>query len=239
MSSASLLRELHRLHKFTRELKSQIDRAPRVLKAQQDKVEREEQELAKAQESIKKLKVKVHEKEVSLKEKQQDVAKHEQQRNQATNKKEYDALQIEIARGKSQCQAVEDEILTAMLNVDDASAQVPKLEESIKKAREDVTRVKQEHEPRLKELQKQYEQARQQLNEQTSKLPTDILDHYQRLIAARGEDALAEVVKRTCTACYTEITVQSHNDLLAGRLVLCKSCGRMLYVQEAPMPAGQ
>src|ERR1051325_10346020 len=115
MSSASLLRELHRLHKFTHDLKSQIDRAPRVLKAQQDKVEREEQELAKAHESIKKLKVKLHEKEVSLKEKQQEVAKHEQQRNQATNKKEYDALQIEIARGKSQCQAIEDEILTAML----------------------------------------------------------------------------------------------------------------------------
>jgi len=236
MSSASILRELHRLHRFAHELQDQVDRAPRQLKAQQDKLDREEQALAKAQESIKKLKVTVHEREVVLKGKQQEIAKYEQQRNQATTKKEYDALQVEIAHGKNQCQKLEDDILAAMLNVDEATAQIPKLEESVKKARDDMARVKQEFEPRLKQHQAQLDQARQQLKEQSSKLPLEIAEQYARLAAARGEDALARVEKRTCTACYTEITVQNLNDLLAGRLVQCKSCGRILYVQEEQPP---
>src|SRR5437660_7641727 len=160
MSSASLFRELHRLHHFARELQDQVDRGPRLLKAQQDKVDREEQTLKKALDDVKKLKVTVHEKEVGLKAKQQDIAKHEQQRNQASNKKEYDALQIEIARGKGQTQQLEDDILAAMLAVDEASAQVPKLEESIKKAQAEVTRVRQDFEPRMKGYQEQLEKTR-------------------------------------------------------------------------------
>jgi predicted nucleic acid-binding Zn-ribbon protein len=237
MSSASLLQELHRLHRYAHELKSQIDRAPRQLKAQQDKVEREQQALTKAQDGVKKLKVTLLEKESDLKAKQQDVAKHEQQRNQATSKKEYDALQIEIARGKNECQAIEDEILAAMMNVDEGMAQIPTLDESVKKAREEVTRVQQEFEPRLKSLKEQHEQARQQLNEQASKLAPEDVEQYERLVTARGEDALARVEKRNCMACHSSITIQNLNDLQAGRMVLCKTCGRILYVQEAA-PAG-
>ena len=31
---------------------------------------------------------------------------------------------------------------------------------------------------------------------------------------------------------YTAITAQSYNDLLSGRMVVCKVCGRMLYLPE-------
>ncbi len=232
MSSASILQELHRLHRFARELQEQIDRAPRQLKAQQDKVEREEQGVKNAQENLKKLKVTLHEKEGGLKAKQQEIAKYEQQRNQASTKKEYDALQHGIAHNKNQCQQLEDAILAAMLNVDEATAQIPKMEEAVKKARDEVARVRQEFEPRLKEYQEQLEQARGQLKELGTQLPVAMGEQYERLVAARGEDALALVEKRNCTACQTEITIQARNDLLSGRLVLCKSCGRMLYVQE-------
>src|SRR5919202_130820 len=93
---AAILRELHRLRRHARDLQAEIDRGPRALKAQQDKVARQEEALREAQEVIKRLKVETHDKELTLRGKQQQIAKHERQLNEATSKKEYDALQAEI-----------------------------------------------------------------------------------------------------------------------------------------------
>src|SRR2546429_9833383 len=60
-------------------------------------------------------------------------------------------------------------------------------------------------------------------------LPEDVKALYDRLVAAKGDSAMASVQDRTCSACYTEITAQSQNDLLQERLVFCKNCGRTLY----------
>ena len=64
-------------------------------------------------------------------------------------------------------------------------------------------------------------------------LPEDVRALYDRLVAAKGDSAMASVQDRTCSACYTEITAQSQNDLLQERLVFCKNCGRILYLAEA------
>src|SRR5437016_126768 len=63
-------------------------------------------------------------------------------------------------------------------------------------------------------------------------LPEDVKALYDRLVAAKGDSAMASVQDRTCSACYTEITAQSQNDLLQERLVFCKNCGRILYLPE-------
>jgi predicted nucleic acid-binding Zn-ribbon protein len=43
---------------------------------------------------------------------------------------------------------------------------------------------------------------------------------------------MAEVQNRTCMACYTEITAQALNNLSIGQFILCKNCGRALYLPE-------
>ena len=66
------------------------------------------------------------------------------------------------------------------------------------------------------------------------KLPADYHNKplYDRLVNAKGEDAMSEVLNKVCVACYTEITAQSYNDLIGGKFLLCKSCGRILYLPE-------
>jgi len=63
-------------------------------------------------------------------------------------------------------------------------------------------------------------------------LPDDVRPLYERLLAAKGEDALAGVEERNCMACYTAITAQNYHDLKHNQFVLCKSCGRILYLAE-------
>jgi predicted nucleic acid-binding Zn-ribbon protein len=43
---------------------------------------------------------------------------------------------------------------------------------------------------------------------------------------------MTAVEGQSCAACYTEITAQQYNELKQELFVLCKSCGRILYLPE-------
>ena len=127
-TAASTLREVHRLRRHAKELHDEIERAPRILKARQAKITAQETALKEGQDEVKRLKVSSLEKESQLKATQVTIAKHEKQKNEATSKKEYDALGVEIASDKKKCQGLEDEILEALTKIDEQVARIPALE---------------------------------------------------------------------------------------------------------------
>ncbi len=226
------LREIHRLHQLARDLQNRLEQQPRLLKAQQNAVVKQEENLHEAQDTIKKLKVKTLEKEATLRTVNQQIVKHEKQLNEITSKKEYDALKAEIAAGREEVRKLEDEILDLMADTEERIGQVPGLEKSIKEAKANLVQFEQNSQARVDDLTVQRQRAATQLTEVEATLPADSRQQYDRLVKARGDDALAEVQGRTCMACHTEITAQQSNELLAGRLVFCKSCGRILYLPE-------
>jgi predicted nucleic acid-binding Zn-ribbon protein len=229
---AETLREIHRLRRHAKNLQDEVERLPRLLKAQQAKVTRAEEAVREAQETLKKLKVATHEKEVSLKGNQQLIAKHEKQRNEATSKKEYDALQAEIAVEKNKCQKIEEEILKSMIAADDYAGKLPELEAALKRAKAECAEFEGAAAERQATMTEQLNKALAELKDIEVHLPGDVQPLYTRLVASRGEDGMSAVHNRTCQACYTEITAQMYNDLLTGRFILCKSCGRLLYLPE-------
>jgi predicted nucleic acid-binding Zn-ribbon protein len=226
------LREIHRLHRLTKGLQEEIDRTPRQLKAQQAKVARQEEIHREAQEAVKKLKVVIHEKEVSIKTTHAQIAKHQKQLNEAGGKKEYDALQSEIAADKQAIGRLEDEILTAMAEVEEQTINLPELEKAVKKAKDEFTAFQKGTGERNTSLTEQLHKASSDLKEVEAHLPDDIRPLYNRIIASKGEDGLSLVKDRNCSACYTGITAQNYNELMSGAFVVCKSCGRILYLEE-------
>src|SRR5204863_9801354 len=112
-----------------------IDFAPRQLKAQEDAVARREAEAKEAHESLKKLKVAIHEHEVSVKSADQQIKRYEQQLNDITSKKEYDALRVEINAVRDKISAIQDEALTAMADLEERTAGLPALEAAVKTAK--------------------------------------------------------------------------------------------------------
>ena len=229
---AAILREIHRLKKNVKDLQGEIERAPRLVRAQHTKAVRQDELYHQAQESLKKLKVSIKEKEGTLRSIHQVIAKHEKQLNEATVKKEYDALKHEIAAEKQKSQALEDEILEAMGQADEQTAKLPELEKAVNAAKSEAVRYESEAQSRQTGLQEQLKQAEAKLKEVEATLSLDALQTYERLVSSRGEDALSAVQEKNCVACYTAITAQSYNDLLSGRMVVCKVCGRMLYLPE-------
>lgn len=231
-TTAAILRELHRLRRHAKDLKDEIERMPRQLKAQQGKVARQEDAIKQVQETIKKLKVAAADKEKSLKAKHADIAKYEKQRNEATAKKEYDALGAEITAAKEACSKFEEEVLTHLTEIDEHNARLPELEKLLKQAQNDVANFDSICKARQGEMKGELDKVLVQVKEVETTVPADIRVHYDRLVNAKGEDAMSAVQDRICVACYTSITAQQYNELLQGMFVACKNCGRCLYLPE-------
>jgi predicted nucleic acid-binding Zn-ribbon protein len=232
MSAIAILRELHRLRRHIKGLQDEIDRAPRQIKAQHAKVSRQEEELKAVHEDVNKVKLSIRQHEASVKELQQQIGRWQQQMKEITSKKEYDALLHEIASARTKTSELEDTILEEMTKADDEAARIPEQEQALKQARSDVATFEQTSKERVATLRRELEQAQGQVKEVEEQLPADFRAHYDRLVAAKGEDALSLVKDRSCQACHTGLTAQNFNDLRAGRLVTCKSCGRIVYLAD-------
>jgi predicted nucleic acid-binding Zn-ribbon protein len=229
---AVLFREIHRLRRFTHDLQEQIDRLPRQQKAQQAKVARQEEIVRQGQDAIKHLKVEIHSKEGTLKSTHGQIAKYQKQLNEAESKKEYDALQHEINEAKATCQRLEEEILNGMTEVEEKTAQLPEFEKAVKQAKQEQTQFESAMQERSASFQSQLEEAKSQLKEHEAALPANLRAQYERNVAAKGHEAMSAVAGQSCAACYTEITAQQYNELKQELFVLCKSCGRILYLPE-------
>src|SRR5262249_55519642 len=119
-----------------------------------------------------------------------------------------------------------------MGKIEEETARLPEAEKAVKSAKEEFAKRQQEGQERIAGLKQQLEEALREISQVESTLPLDIGPQYKRLVGARGEDAMAAVQGRTCQACYTEITAQNYNDLMLSQFVLCKSCGRVLYLPD-------
>ena len=109
--------ELHRLLTHAANLRSEIDRAPKMLQLHKDKLAKQELDLKDFLDSTRKAKVHQSEKEGALKDLNQKIDKWEGQINSVNSKKEFDALKHETANAKAQCKKIEDEILELMTDV--------------------------------------------------------------------------------------------------------------------------
>jgi uncharacterized protein len=231
-STAELMREIHRLRRFARDLKEQIDRAPLQLKAQKAKVVRQEEAMNSNLEAIKRLKVAIHEKEVTLKTTHGQIAKHQKQLNEAGAKKEYDALQTEIASAREKCNQLEEESLEAMGESEERTAKIPELENAAKAAKEAFAQYEKESGARMAALKQQLDETQAKAKEVEANVPANVRSNFDRIVKGKGADAFAPVVDRGCGACRTEIIAQQYNELLMGAFVVCKMCGRILYLPE-------
>jgi uncharacterized protein len=231
-TNASILREIHRLRIYVQDLATRSDQGPRARKVQQEKLARQEETLKQAQEALKHVKVHIHENEVSIKAAQETIHKYEKQlKENITSKKEYDALNAEIAQSKSTIGKLEDATLELIGASEEQTRKLPEIEAAARKAREDFARFDQDQADNLRRFAEEKTRTLEELKTAEASLPDDIRPVYHRLAAAKGADALSSEKGGVCTACYTEVTPQMASDLRRGVYLQCKSCGRILYAE--------
>jgi predicted nucleic acid-binding Zn-ribbon protein len=230
--ASPILKELHRLRRHLRDLQSEIDLGPRVMKLQQQKLEAEQQAHNDAHGTLKRLKIQLKEDEVSLKATEQRLLKLAADMNLAGSKKEYDAKQSEINQANGKKGEFEDAILTGMSEVEERTAGLPGVEKRWADAQAEFEQNQADARERLERLVADQKATQAELAETEKKLPPEIKGPYDRLVKSYGADALAAVVGRSCQHCRTAITEQQRLNLLGGAFMACSQCARILYLVE-------
>jgi hypothetical protein len=228
---AAILRQLHHLRQHAADLDARIEQAPRQLGIQQKKLANQEDAFKAAHEQVKRMALDIREKEGAVKATQAQIKKYEKQLEESTNKKEYDTLKSEIASEQKVIAKLEDEILALMGQHEEATAQLPEVEKAAHKVRTDFAQWEKNNQERLTRFAAEKTRTLEELKAAEATLPDDVRPQYDRLIAAKGMDTLSGVRGRICSACYTEITSQMLSELQREVFMLCKNCGRMLYLE--------
>ncbi len=227
---AVIIKELHRLRLHIVDLTEKITFAPKQKAGQEKKLAQAEETLTAAKEFIKRLTLDIRDKESSVRATQQQITKYEKQLDESANKKEYETLKSEIATSKGHVSKLEDEILADMGTSEEKTAQLPSVEQATQKARDDFAQWQIDFQERIARFTGEKARAEEELKTTEATLSIEVRPQYDRFIAAKGNDCLAGVKGKTCVECYTEVTTQMIADLRREAFVICKNCGRMLYI---------
>jgi hypothetical protein len=226
-----LLREAHRLRRHLRELKSEIDLGPRVLKIQEQKLAAAKLAHAAAHDHVQKLKLKIRDDEGTLKQVNGQLAKFEKQLNDAASPKEFEGKQSEIRQAKEKIAALEEAILTGMEELEQKTAHLPTDDKIWADAQAEFEQYKLDAKERLERLTADQKASAAELAAVDAGLPPPVKPQYDRLIKAYGPDGLAAVSGKVCGQCRVAIAEQQKSDIVAGKFVCCSTCGRAMYLE--------
>ena len=190
-----------------------------------------EEQVAKVQAELKAARVALDQKQLQLKSAEGKIGELKVKLNQANTNREYQALRDQIAADEMANSVLADEILEAMEKLDQQKAVIPESEGRVAKAKEELAKVQQQVRAEEESL-RRYQTAGRRVAETEAALPDDFRDMYSRVVKAKGPDAMAVIENGSCGGCYQQLTTNMVNEINMGRVVLCKSCGRVLYLPE-------
>jgi predicted nucleic acid-binding Zn-ribbon protein len=242
MSSDSIvttetLRRLHCIHEQLRDLRERSGRGPRIAKAHEVNLARLESQLAELQGKAKELRVKTDEKQLNLKSGEANVERRRQQLREAKDNRGYQALVEQIKADEMANSVREDEILECMEKLDQLVARVQQAEQDVTKARHDATAGNRQWQEEAPLIQGDIQRLEAELRQVEENLNADFRELYRRLVRAKGEDALAPIHGEFCGGCHQHVPLNMVNAVMLGKPVCCKSCGRLLYIEEDQLPA--
>lgn len=229
---AASLRALHHLLGQLAELRERLDRGPRQLAIRQQNVAAREAELQKAQEAEKQARLIVDRKQLDLRSSEQRIADWKIKLNQASSNKEFQALREQIAAAEMAGSVLADEILEGLERIDALVDKVMEAQSALASTKAEMQKVAQQIAEAAEGLKSDINRVEEQLKEAERQLPSDLKVDYDRVVRAKGADALAEADDRVCTGCGQQITANMQSDLMMSRPVFCKVCGRLLYLPE-------
>jgi predicted nucleic acid-binding Zn-ribbon protein len=230
--TAGALQVLHRIHQQLSDLRERLDRGPKQIRAREGSVESLQSELAKSQHGSQQARMSVDKKQLDLRSFEGRVRDWKARLNACSSNKEYQALLDQIAADEMAGSVLSDEILEGLEKIDEleskvgqAKAQVAKAQEELAKSRDQVARSSESIRADIARLEAE-------LLAVEATLPAEFRIDYERVVRARGANALAQVDDCYCGGCNQQITANMENNLALGQAVFCLACGRLLYLAE-------
>jgi predicted nucleic acid-binding Zn-ribbon protein len=184
------------------------------------------------QDDVKKAKMAADQKQLQLKTAEAKIHDLDGKLNACKTNREYQTLTEQIAADRMATKVLEDEILEALERIDTIKKTLPAAESAVEAARKVLAETKVRVASEATHLDSEVQRLRGELETTERELPADMRDLYDRAVKQKGADGMAPLDGESCGGCFRQITGNMHSELLVGKVVMCRSCGRLLYLPE-------
>lgn len=182
--------------------------------------------------------------ELDIKTKQEKIDRHRSQMLAASSNREYQSLMKELSLEEMEKARLEEELLEMMIAVDGFGERESQITREIETAKARVDTTRGEVAAALREITDRQAQLAQSRRQVTAELEPTMLRHYERLFESLGGHAIVQGLyeapsprtegRYICQGCHMSLSHQMINLLILAReIVYCRSCGRILYVDES------
>jgi predicted nucleic acid-binding Zn-ribbon protein len=231
-ATTETMSQLHRIHKQLTDRRERLEAGPHRVMAHEARFAKLENDKALAKENATQLRMAIDSKQLLLQTAENKISELKGKLNACSSNREYQALSEQIAAAEMANSVLEDEILEAMdrseqlaLVVTEAEGEVFKGVTFLADAKQSVSEEEQAHKLSIAQL-------KSELAEAEMHLPDEVRSDYDRIVRTRHEDSMAAVEGDICIGCYQKITPNMVNLLAMKKVVICKACGRLLYLAE-------
>lgn len=231
------LRTLHRMHRQLEDLRGRLAAGPRRVAALAAAVRDAESQRDAAKEAVTQTRLAADRKQLQLKTAEAKILDLEAKLNACKSNKEYQLFRDQIAADRMATKVLEDEILESLERIDGLKPAVPAAEQAIAAAKRKLADEEGRVAAEAGELEAEVARISGELQAQELELAEDLREKYHRAVRHKGSDGMAAADGRDCGGCHQQITSNQLSELLGGRIVTCRSCGRLLYTPEAAPPA--
>jgi hypothetical protein len=145
------------------------------------------------------------------------------------NPKELTDLQNSIESLGRQRAALEDEILEAMIMIEDAEIENTSAAEALQTIQADWEQSQATLKKEQNELALRVHELTGQRKTRLSTITADSLKEYEAISRSAKGIAVAKIKNSICTGCRLNVSAQKEKEAREGQKVYCARCGRILY----------
>jgi predicted nucleic acid-binding Zn-ribbon protein len=233
------LLELQRLDQRIAALRAELDTFPKRIKDADAILGGARAGLAAAKEKHSHAQTERKKFELDVNQWRERARKYRDQSASVKTNEAYKALQHEIAHAESEASAAEDRQLEQMMAVEETEREIKSAEGALKDAEAALAAERKNIEllGAAKKSELDADLARRE--KITAQIPEQVLDRYARAAKRHHGIAMAEAATEQCRGCGMRLlphTFQEIRNPENHEIILCETCGRILYAVE-PVPA--
>lgn len=230
--SDSVVRRLHELLVHVADVKGQIDRGPKQIKAAQTQMQAARDAVMACKDAIKQKKMEADRKQLLQREREAKLFEWQGKLNAASNNREFQAVKDQISADSQANSVLSDEILEILEGIDELNAKMVELEAKQKLVEADTAKAESRILERMSVLREDLKRFEGELRSAEEALPGDFVDTYRGLVAVRAEESFAALDDKSCGGCNTGLPPRIIDQLRMGNPIACSSCGRWIYRPE-------
>jgi len=201
---------------------------PDLLVQLQEEIDKLEKEFGEKAERLVEVKKEIGLLELEVESENTGFQKSQKKLTKVTTNKEYDAVQLEIQTHEVKIGEAEQRIIVLMDEQENLERDVEKLETEVKETIaknknriKEIKRNSQEIDSVIAKIQKKRDKVSSQISPQ-------LLNRYRQIRSGREGIAVVPIVERACGGCRISLPPQTIQEVRAGKLVICESCGRLI-----------